>query len=423
MHTPSNEGNALNLMHKPKSINMKHLLLFLFLLVSSFGFSQITRTYNANGNSGFGGAVGGGSLAITDSDDSLSFSFNRGPGLFDSVLVFYIDGESGGISSTSNLPGSANPYQAAVAGLNTVMGQRAVLNFPTEFEPEMAVAFDNVGGQIFFFADLGSGVVMQEGATFTITPSGTNNAPTYTHTAAKSSLGYVGATNFKFVGTYIGHYASRSNEAFGDPFTNYMRLGRTSIYAPYTITNFFTFSSTLPVKLTGFNAAKEGNAVNINWSVAEESNISSYEVQRSGNGINFQTIGTVAARNEPGARTYRLKDNAPLAAGSYYRLAIVENGKKEYSKIFYINNSGGKSSFVASSQYKGNLTLTMNGIQAGTYQLSLINGTGQVMQSMSLQHDGNNGSKQIQLSTLQTGIYRVVLQSSKEKYVASILIR
>ena len=249
---------------------MKTLLSSFFLLFTLGLFSQTITNYDGNGKDQFGGAVGQGKLSIKETTDSVSFILTRGPGLFDSLIVFYIDAQAGGINTTSGLTGSSSDtYLAAAAGHNPATG-RSVLNFPVNFQPDGAIAFDKNGGKFFYFINFFGLTLIQEGATFTIEPAGNNAAPQYTQKISKAELGLTGNLNFKFVGNYIGKSASRSNEAFGDPFNNYSRNASVASYNPYTITSFFTFTSNpLPLKLTDFKAAKSGNSVNLAWSVAQ----------------------------------------------------------------------------------------------------------------------------------------------------------
>jgi hypothetical protein len=408
---------------------MRPLLLISFLFLSSFAFSQnVTTSYNGNQNTGFGGAIGKGSVSITDSGDSISFKLTRGTGLFDDYLVIYLDGQSGGISSTSGFSASStDPYYQAVTGANGSTGQRAVLNFPSNFQPEGAIVFNKDGGKVYAFTDFPPfGTFISEKNTFTITPSGTNSAPVYTQTSSKTDLGVSGGVTFNFIGTYISGNASRSNEAFGDPFSTYSRIGNLRSYNPYTISSFYTFSSAgaLPVKLVDFNAGKERDYVNVNWSVAQETNIDQYEIQRSANGIQFATIQTIKAKNSPVATSYSIKDYSVNAGNNYYRLIISEKGKTELSKVVYINNFGGKASFSASYLPGNVLNISLNGLTADNYKLSVINGAGQLVQTAAIQHNGTNQNRTINLNGgLSKGIYRVVLQSSKEKFVSSILVQ
>jgi hypothetical protein len=406
---------------------MKKFLLVSSLFISTLAFSQGSTNYSGNGNNGFGGAVGKGTLNITDTGDSLSFKLTKGSGLFNDCVVFYLDVISGGISSTSGFSAtSSDPYFQAVTGIDSSSGQRAILNFPSNFRPDGAIVFNKDGGKFYQITDFIFGTIIQEKATFTVTPSGTNSAPVYTQTSSKADLGVSGPVTFNFIGTYITANASRSNEAFGDPFTSYSRVGNLRSNNPYTVTTFNTFSSTttLPVKLVDFKASKERDFVNVNWSVAEETNIDHYEIQRSGNGFQFATIQTIKAKNSPVAASYSIKDYNANAGNNYYRVLISEKGNTELSKAVYLNLNEIKSNFGASFVGGNALNLTLNGLSADVYKLSVINNAGQLVQSTILQHNGTDQNRLINFNgNLAKGIYRVALQSTKESFVASILLR
>ena len=193
---------------------MRQLFVFAAFFFSAFSFAQRVTSYPGNGKNGFGGAVGQGSLSITETNDSVSFKLTRGPGLFDSLLVFYVDEKSttSGISNTNNVlyQGTNNKYSVAASGTFSP-AQKAPLTFPADFKPDLALVFDKDGGKIFFLADPGFGgsVLMQDQGSFDIMPSGTNSSPTYTQQISKTAIGLQSndTLNFKFFGTYIGQTA------------------------------------------------------------------------------------------------------------------------------------------------------------------------------------------------------------------------
>ena len=404
---------------------MRTFLCSIFILCALSGFSQTISNYDGNLRDQFGGAVGYGKLSIRETIDSVSFILTKGPGLFDSLIVFYIDAQAGGISSTAGLSGSStDKYLAATAGHNPQTG-RSILNFPVDFQPDGAITFDKDGGKFFYFINIYGVTLIQEGTTFTIEPSGTNSAPTYTQKIAKADIGLSGNLNFKFVGNYVGRSASRSNEAFGDPFNNYSRNATAASYNPYTITSYFTFTSNpLPVKLTDFKAAKSGNTVNLAWSVAQESNIDDYQLQRSKDGTGFSNIAIIKAKNSPVASSYAFNDRLPLKGANYYRLLINERGEKTYSRVATVQFDGSTRQFSAFVNGNKEITLAVSGIPAGTYGLSVINSNGQVVITKNILTDGASQNIMVAMpNSITKGIYHVVLQSTLVKLNTNILVQ
>ena len=95
----------------------------------------------------------------------------------------------------------------------------------------------------------------------------------------------------------------------------------------------------LPLTLTSFNGAVKSNSVQLNWSTAQEENLSAYIVEKSTDAINWQTLSTVKATgNSNSNKEYNITD--PNAAPvNYYRLKQVDmNGNFTYSQVIRIRN-------------------------------------------------------------------------------------
>lgn len=101
-------------------------------------------------------------------------------------------------------------------------------------------------------------------------------------------------------------------------------------------------SFALPVKLLSFNAAKEGNAINLAWATTEETNSDRFDVQRSGNGKDWNTIATVAAKGESRSTVeYSAVDNDPFEGDNLYRLHMIDkDGTSAYSRIRTVKFEG-----------------------------------------------------------------------------------
>ncbi|MBF9223164.1 T9SS type A sorting domain-containing protein [Hymenobacter ruricola] len=91
----------------------------------------------------------------------------------------------------------------------------------------------------------------------------------------------------------------------------------------------------LPVELTKFTATPVGSAVHVAWGTASEKNSDYFDVQRSANGLRFETLTKVAAQGSSTARhDYAHRDERPLPGLSYYRLRQVDrDGTFRYSPV------------------------------------------------------------------------------------------
>jgi hypothetical protein len=104
--------------------------------------------------------------------------------------------------------------------------------------------------------------------------------------------------------------------------------------------------NTLPLKLISFTGnMNTNNAIDLTWEVTEQSDIQKYIVEKSGDAITYNSIGTVTA-NTANRFTYNFTDAHPITGKNYYRLRIVEaDNDYEYSKsILFI--VGSKASLV-----------------------------------------------------------------------------
>ncbi len=115
--------------------------------------------------------------------------------------------------------------------------------------------------------------------------------------------------------------------------------GTTTLYVLATSTGIGSYSSNkaLPVEMASFSATRDGEAVQLTWMTASETNNAGFHVQRSVDGAAFTDIGF---RNGAGttteARTYRFTDaDLPYGAETVeYRLRQVDvDGSTELSDI------------------------------------------------------------------------------------------
>src|SRR5262249_44273432 len=128
------------------------------------GYS-VAALYPGNGNTIYGGAVGNGSLNLTDKGTWMSATFNKGgdSGIsFHGDLVIFIDCAPGGFNTTSQFIDNDNRLVRDVSGRNPLGTQRAVANFAPGFYADYAIAVGvNSGGAVYKINQTDSGQTFQ----------------------------------------------------------------------------------------------------------------------------------------------------------------------------------------------------------------------------------------------------------------------
>jgi hypothetical protein len=174
-----------------------------------------------------------------------------------------------------------------------------------------------------------------------------------------------------------------------------------------------------------FNANKESNYVQLDWSTATEKNSSYYDVQRSTDGIHFQSIGKVqAAGNSSSIHQYYFKDENASAPGViYYKLVEHDiDGKTTDSDIRSIRNSSANDVTVVPNPSNGNFTVLVEGNDYKTISLLVYNTLGQVVyQASGNSNEGSTYSKNIDIQNLAAGVYILHVSSSGQTWTKKII--
>jgi hypothetical protein len=194
--------------------------------------------YAGNGNSGFGGAIGLGSLTLSDDGTTINGTFTKGSGNFSDVLVLYIDSGVGGFSSTAGFSDNGDGLRTAISGYNG--SDRSLMTFVSGFLPDYAIALgpssDSFGG-LWKLADGGANSLNYVD-TVNLSPTGTSSSGTYTFSLSLASIGVTAGNSFALFGTYVSNSGYRSTEAIaGDD-------SGTEGWNPFSQTSFGTYTTT-----------------------------------------------------------------------------------------------------------------------------------------------------------------------------------
>ncbi len=108
-----------------------------------------------------------------------------------------------------------------------------------------------------------------------------------------------------------------------------------------SLNNAITVSGVLPVELTSFSAAGSKDGVQLKWATATETNNRGFEIQRSKNGNEFNTIGFISGNGTTSQKvSYSFVDKAAQSGKFVYRLKQMDfSGAFEYSKSIEVDLS------------------------------------------------------------------------------------
>ena len=190
--------------------------------------------------------------------------------------------------------------------------------------------------------------------------------------------------------------------------THVNNLGHRLLFQRVAAKNIFSVGAPLPIILKNWEVKLQNNSVLLSWNTADEESNTLFEIQRSDNGVNFQSIyqrsGT--GRNA----SYSWTDISPVNGKSFYRLKITGLSKIIYSRIIPIVND--KKQLLTSFYSDGSqlhLQLQANSRQTAT--LTIINYSGTVVKKQSLDLKGVNTSLSVPISELASGNYFIRIKT------------
>lgn len=145
-----------------------------------------------------------------------------------------------------------------------------------------------------------------------------------------------------------------------------------------------TTTASLPVKFTDVRVSNADNINNLQWNVAQEFDLSHYEVMRSEDGNSFKTIKRIEATNNYNASVYKYAD-ADLKNNSgiyYYRIRSVNiDGTAEYSKTVSIKIKPSSLFEIAGNPFTNALNIKYAALYQQPVQLQLYDQQGKLLRN------------------------------------------
>jgi len=174
----------------------------------------------------------------------------------------------------------------------------------------------------------------------------------------------------------------------------------------------------LPIELLSFTAAVKDADVQLNWATASETNNDYFSIERTTDGIIFETIAIVnGAGNSSQILNYSAFDNAPLNGISYYRLKQTDyDGLFEYSNIVSVTFENNDFSNINIYPNPNTGHFTIDGVNQNA-RLIIFNTIGEKITEQNISSE----KTEIYLSNLPSGIYFVQINSEKESVTRKVI--
>jgi Secretion system C-terminal sorting domain len=173
---------------------------------------------------------------------------------------------------------------------------------------------------------------------------------------------------------------------------------------------YFYDPTALATDMTSFNAKAVNQTTVLNWQTASEKDNAGFTIERSTNGTNFTSIGTVKGNGTTSnVSNYTFTDNAPLTGLNYYRLRQADfNGKESVSKVAAVTFGKSTGLYIKNTLVHDVMDITVGDTEKGP--LSIFNISGQLVYSINVE-----GTQRLNLSHLSAGMYIIRLNSGEAK--------
>jgi Secretion system C-terminal sorting domain len=180
-------------------------------------------------------------------------------------------------------------------------------------------------------------------------------------------------------------------------------------------------SGPLPLQLTMFAVlCKDANS-RVQWSTANETNTKQFAIEKSADGINWQTAAVVRAQGNSLQHAY--ESIIPAGAATYFRLKMEDaDGKFTYSPIRTIDCGVIESIVVGPNPTKGKLLITTNLSRPDEMNIRITDMSGKTVISTAWQAPKGLNSHTLDLSVFPAGTYMVSIKGNFVKQ-ASLVVK
>lgn len=183
-----------------------------------------------------------------------------------------------------------------------------------------------------------------------------------------------------------------------------------------------TNSAILPLKLLSFTATSTKD-VTLSWTTTNEINVDRFEIQKSDDGRQFVTKGTVNANGAESQKTsYSFTDNNTIEGTLFYRLKMIDNdGRFSYSKVIKLTSFANTSGLVLYPNPTNGFIKISHPFVKNGITLKLVDVNGKVVKQLVVA----KGTKEttMDVRNVSSGTYALIWSNGEQTFTKSVLIQ
>ncbi|MDQ6843943.1 MAG: T9SS type A sorting domain-containing protein [Bacteroidota bacterium] len=168
---------------------------------------------------------------------------------------------------------------------------------------------------------------------------------------------------------------------------------------------------TLAVTSLEFNVArKQNDEVLLSWKTFSENNNRGFAIERSDNGINFDSIGFIkSSSNTGGGTSYSFSDMTPFNGNNYYRLKQENyDNTFKYSLVKFVETKNSNAFKIYPNPVKDMLNIKI-GVPFRSGQLKIIDTKGRLISQLAVK---GTGTIIVRVKHLSPGMYIVEITNA-----------
>lgn len=180
----------------------------------------------------------------------------------------------------------------------------------------------------------------------------------------------------------------------------------------------------LPVEVVNFSATANGERrVLLDWVTESEINTDYFTIERTTDGIHFETIGSVeAAGQSTSSLHYQLTDEQALQGISYYRLITTDSdGSQSFSDLKSVHFDGLDLISAFPNPASDAINFVLYSSSESTMNLIITDLTGRIIEQQIVETEKGNNLFTLPLTNYANGQYFIKIGNDHEQYVSEVI--